>query len=654
MNLAWQAGLGLAVVLCGCGGGNGGSAGGTGGTPPNDASVTLDGGGGQVVQADAAPPTPDVALPADAAGLPVDVGSPDATPPADAAVTPPDAKPAPDAAAPIPDAAATPADAAPTPDAGPVFPPQADNSLRINEFMASNHFTLQDDQGHTSDWLELYNGGDSDQNLEGYHLTDGYGADARSHVFAAGAAIAAHGYLVLWADGRSQFGPQHLRFNLPHDGGSIGLSRPDGTWIDRVDYGEQTPDISAARTPDGSDQWQTLWEVSPGAANPAGRGRPSRDEPRARPDTAPSYEQAVERLFNGLPEFHIEIDEAGMQSLRDNPRLSVPAFFTYEGRRIGPVGVHIKGQNSFLPIDQKPSLKLQIDFADSGARFHGLRLVTLNNMRSDTSMLKESVAYYMARTAGLYASRAGHALVYLNNDFYGVYTNLESVDSLFLDRWFADSTGSLWEGWDVDFRPGMVDRPCVDSDDPNRPGCYQIESGVDDRTALIGLTNALQEPAPQNMLDAGQYLSFEQFQLYWAVCANIGQFDSFPYSSPGDDYHVYVDPEAQQITFIPWGMDETFLGGRNVTSVTSILATTCLADPHCRDGWVQQVWLINDTMQAIDLAGEVDRVAALIAPYIDLDQHKPYSTAQVLAGQAEVRNFINGRAADLAAWLGPR
>jgi len=42
----------------------------------------------------------------------------------------------------------------------------------ISEFMASNSGTLDDEDGQSSDWVELYNAGDTALNLDGWHLTE--------------------------------------------------------------------------------------------------------------------------------------------------------------------------------------------------------------------------------------------------------------------------------------------------------------------------------------------------------------------------------------------------------------------------------------------------------------------------------------------------
>jgi hypothetical protein len=200
----------------------------------------------------------------------------------------------------------------------------------------------------------------------------------------------------------------------------------------------------------------------------------------------------------------------------------VDADMTFQGRTFNDVGVRLKGQNSFLPFDRKPSLKIKVDHTVNGALFMGLETMTLNNMSGDPTLAHEVMAYWMARSAGLFASRAGHALVYINDVFYGVYSHIETVDKRFLKRWFADATGPLYESWDVDFRPNYINTPCDVVNDPPRNGCYELEAGMDDKAALLGLADALALPAPDAIAAASAFIDFDQFQLYWAVCGTIG------------------------------------------------------------------------------------------------------------------------------------
>ena len=42
----------------------------------------------------------------------------------------------------------------------------------ITEFLASNDSTLDDEDGESSDWIEIFNAGDTALDLDGWHLTD--------------------------------------------------------------------------------------------------------------------------------------------------------------------------------------------------------------------------------------------------------------------------------------------------------------------------------------------------------------------------------------------------------------------------------------------------------------------------------------------------
>src|SRR5262245_44694014 len=166
-----------------------------------------------------------------------------------------------------------------------------------------------------------------------------------------------------------------------------------------------------------------------------------------------------------MPELELRFTDAAAASLESHPRIYVQAELVYDGRVYGPVGLRLKGNNSFLPLSKKASFRVNVDEFSAGAKFFGLDDLTFNNMSSDRSMLRERLAYRVARDAGVPASRANHALISVNGEFYGLYTNVETVKWRLVGRWFADASGSLWEGVVADFIPG---------------GQWELESGPDD------------------------------------------------------------------------------------------------------------------------------------------------------------------------------
>ncbi len=550
---------------------------------------------------------------------PTPTPSPDAGPPPDGG-PPPDARPQSDALV------------------VPEVPREVDGRLTLNELMASNGIST----ASGADWVELYNPTDVELSLAGYSLTDDLTLPFKA-VLPVGLAVPPRGHLVLWLDNQPALGADHVAFTLPETGGTLALARSDGSYIDRVSYGRQETDLSAARTPDGSQLWTIAWHVSPGLANPAGTGAPMElEDLDVPPEAIPAAGDLSERIlgYDVMLELTLEVSPASAAALEVAPRTYVPATIVYDGRSYGPVGLRLKGQNSFQPFSQKPSLRINVDEYRSKARFFGLKDLTLNNMDNDFSMMHERLAYRVAREVGLPASRANHALLTVNGQFYGLYTNVETVKRVMIARHFANSAGPLYEGTDVDLVPGTIER-------------FEHESGPDDRAMLRGLADALTSPEPEQALFvAGFYANLDQFRRFWAMSSVVGQFDGFPYSNPGDDYFVYIDPDSNLVHFLPWGMDETFYSSsHDVKQVHSVLARQCSASPACFEDYANQVWDVLATTERIDLLAERDRVAAQIAPWVALDLRKPYSTAEVLTYQAGVRYFLLNRRAQLTTML---
>ena len=123
--------------------------------------------------------------------------------------------------------------------------------LYINEFMASNSTITFDGmtEEYTPDWIEIYNDSDRWVNLSGFEITDDLDGDD-GHILP-DLEIEPRGYLVLFADGEPEAGPQHLNFKLSSEGESIALFSDAGIPLDQIEYIDMLSDISAARIPDG-------------------------------------------------------------------------------------------------------------------------------------------------------------------------------------------------------------------------------------------------------------------------------------------------------------------------------------------------------------------------------------------------------------------
>ncbi len=120
----------------------------------------------------------------------------------------------------------------------------------ITEFMAANRQTLDDEDGESSDWIELHNPGLVDVSLQDWYLTDD-AQDLTGWQFPR-TNLKAGEYLLVFASGKDRDqagGPLHTDFRLAAEGDYLALVRPDGTvrWeYDRngQPFGPQYEDIS--------------------------------------------------------------------------------------------------------------------------------------------------------------------------------------------------------------------------------------------------------------------------------------------------------------------------------------------------------------------------------------------------------------------------
>ncbi len=526
--------------------------------------------------------------------------------------------------------------------------PTGDGNLSINEIMSLNVLTTTDENGTASPWIEIYNPTGQDIDLTGYALTDDLNSP-RKAVFPTGVVAKAHGNLLLWADQNPAAGPTHVNLFLPAAGGSLGLARPDGSFIDRLSFGAQSVDLSAAREPDGSSNWVTEWNASPGAANPMGMGQPLTPQAAGDPPEmiAPAGDMTDRVLGYDLqPQFDLQISDANIASLRAAPTTWVQATLKFEGRSYGPIGVNLKGTSSFQPIDQKPAFRVNINKFVKGARLFGLKEVLLNNMVQDPSMIHERLAYWIGRQVGTIPTpRCNHAWVTMNGTALGLYAMVEEAKDSMMAYSFSDSTGGVYTINYADFSTKYLAN-------------FQYQDGTDDTTLITNTMSALTlQPVSTAVSTAGQSVNLHEFQRYWALMVLTGHWGGWPYAPDpepvGANARIYLDPTSKQIYFIPQGINDAFSTGDFdfISTLKSKLAKDCARTPSCFQEFSSQLMEILGTAQQLNWASEAARVAAQIASFVPMDTKKPYSDADVAMYQQQVANFMTSRSTYITQYL---
>ena len=144
-----------------------------------------------------------------------------------------------------------------------------DPSLRLNEVMASNGTTLNDEDAEASDWLEIFNEQAGAANLNGWYLTDD--PDNLTQWQFPAVTIAANDFLVVFASGKDRKPTDganlHTNFQLASTGEFLALVKPDGVTIaSQLDFPELYTDVSYGQNA-AANEIGFLQMPTPNAAN---------------------------------------------------------------------------------------------------------------------------------------------------------------------------------------------------------------------------------------------------------------------------------------------------------------------------------------------------------------------------------------------------
>ena len=146
-------------------------------------------------------------------------------------------------------------------------PPPEPLPLCINEFMADNESVLIAEDGSTPDWIELHNPTDEYIALSGWAISDDIDEEL-PHVLG-DVYVAAGGFTLLYADGLTDSGDDHMPFALSSDGGDVAIWHPDGRG-QIIHYGHVESDFSVSRVSDccsGEGCLDFVFRGTPGETN---------------------------------------------------------------------------------------------------------------------------------------------------------------------------------------------------------------------------------------------------------------------------------------------------------------------------------------------------------------------------------------------------
>lgn len=145
--------------------------------------------------------------------------------------------------------------------------------VQITEFMADNRSGLHDEDGDNSDWIELFNGGETPIALDGWYLTDDASSPTKWRF--PNVTLSAREYLIVFASEKNRTnvpGRLHTNFKLSANGEYLALVAPNTNILSAFgpSYPPQRTDVSYGRVAGTTDAVGYFVRPTPGARNADG------------------------------------------------------------------------------------------------------------------------------------------------------------------------------------------------------------------------------------------------------------------------------------------------------------------------------------------------------------------------------------------------
>ncbi len=313
------------------------------------------------------------------------------------------------------------------------------------------------------------------------------------------------------------------------------------------------------------------------------------------------------------------------------------ADVTVDGEALGSVAVRKKGLLGSVTAD-RPSLRVDVDRYQDGARYHGLRKLVLNNNNQDPSRLRTCLAHQWFADAGLVAPRCALAHVVVNGEDLGVYAQTEAIDEDLVHRREGAPPASLYEGTLSDFRDGWTQT-------------FEPESDGADGHELLAVVAALEADDDALLAELDLVVDLDRFFTFWAAESLAGHWDG--YNGNTNNFYVYAAAEDGRLRFIASGPDavwdsrQPFGAGQPVWVATaSALANRLIAHDEGRERYIAALERL--------LAEQWNEAARLDTLDAWKDLVAPVDSASQRTAIADLRDVVAARASDLEATLGGR
>lgn len=350
---------------------------------------------------------------------------------------------------------------------------------------------------------------------------------------------------------------------------------------------------------------------------------------------------------------------------------------TYKGEVFEDIGAQFKGNTSYSKVEggEKYSFGISLNEFVDGQDIEGYNTLNFNNAFQDPSYMKEVIYSHLNRY-NIPSAKANFIKLYINGDYWGIYSNVQQLNKDFTKEWFMTNNGSLWRGdapstestnSPVEGPPGgggggggggnwgdgTTALNYLGADTSLYQEHYTLKHSSQDSPwdLLLKVTDVLNNTSDADLIDTlSQYLDIDK--TLWFLAHETIFTDDDSYIMKGkQDYYIYYEPETKLM--VPLEFDgNSALDTRNIEwdifynedDENFPLMNRLYGIPELRQRYLAHARSIIDELLNEELTDSLlSTYDALIREAVETDPVNPYSFSDYESTLAEIEAYFGDR-----------
>jgi spore coat protein CotH len=310
-------------------------------------------------------------------------------------------------------------------------------------------------------------------------------------------------------------------------------------------------------------------------------------------------------------------------------------------------GARYKGNSSFGIEPTKKSINLEFDFVQPDGRVMDQKTINLNNAAGDRTIMREPL-YFNVMNEYAPSPKAALAKLYINGQYWGVYSMAQQENNVLIDEWFPSTDGDRWRTPNIGGQSAMVYLG---------PSLSMYRNLYDLRTdnstnAWQRLTNAIYvlNRTTNNFRDRVDDVYAVDRWLWFLAVENVFA-DEDSYVRKGSDYSFYYEPESGRIHPIEHDGNEAFFPGDRTMSPVEGIANSerpmlqkLLGNTELKQRYLAHMrTILAERYHPSYLTPLIGRLHRLSAPHIAADTKKSFTMLAYTNELQTLRTFVTNR-----------